>query len=99
MIAIDDCQHGFLYKLNSRNLDYGVYCANTKSFVGIREKFDNKFLESDGYIGTCVRCSSSPVECLNVQFKGEVCEESKELFDFLEIWGRRSMGGQLACNQ
>ena len=34
----------FLYKLNSRNLDYGVYDDAQKGFIGIRTKFGSRYL-------------------------------------------------------
>jgi len=43
-IKKEDCKHRYLYKINSRNLYYGVYDEEDGGFIGIREKFDNKYL-------------------------------------------------------
>lgn len=43
-IPLDRCKHGFLYRLDSRNLRYGVFNEKTKGFSGIRRKFDMVFL-------------------------------------------------------
>ena len=42
-ISLDECQKGGLYKINSRNLSFGVFDGNG-GFVGIREKFSNLYL-------------------------------------------------------
>jgi hypothetical protein len=44
MIIISNCKHGHLYKINSRNLTYGVFNSKNNGFIGIREKFKHKFL-------------------------------------------------------
>jgi len=44
MIPIDQCEDRRLYKIDSRNLSYGVYRAATKGFIGIRTKFCDRFL-------------------------------------------------------
>lgn len=44
MIALENCKHGFLYKIDSRNLITGVFNQESKGFIGIREKFGDEFL-------------------------------------------------------
>ena len=44
MISLQDCKHGYTYRIDSRNLSIGVFNQQTKGFVGIREKFGNEFL-------------------------------------------------------
>lgn len=44
MIPVGECKPGWLYQLNSRNLDYGVYDESQKGFIGIRVKFGAKYL-------------------------------------------------------
>ncbi len=43
-IAIDECKHGWLYRVHSRNLNLGVYRTDDKGFIGIRHKFGSRFL-------------------------------------------------------
>ena len=44
MIPKDKCQNRFLYKINSRNLYFGVFRKETGGFIGLRTKFDSIFL-------------------------------------------------------
>jgi len=43
-IPIADCHHGGLYSLDSRNLTLGIYCMHQQGFIGIRVKFNARFL-------------------------------------------------------
>jgi hypothetical protein len=43
-IPLEECKHGSLYRLSSRNLGFGVFVEATKGFVGIRTKFDHRYL-------------------------------------------------------
>ena len=43
-IPLEDCKDGFIYRLGSRNLRYGIFNKETKGFTGIRTKFDSVFL-------------------------------------------------------
>jgi len=43
-LSLEDCKHNYLYKLNSRNLRYGVFDKGTNGFTGIRRKYDSVFL-------------------------------------------------------
>lgn len=40
----EECVEGGLYRIHSRNLAYGVYKAEQRGFVGIREKFGSHYL-------------------------------------------------------
>lgn len=44
IIPITELEHGRVYELKSRNLFVGVWNAHRKGFIGIREKFDRRFL-------------------------------------------------------
>lgn len=44
MIKLDNCVHGNLYLLDSRNLNMGIFNKETKGFIGIRTKFGFRFL-------------------------------------------------------
>lgn len=43
-IKLDQCKDRFLYRIHSRNLEYGIYSEQKKGFIGIREKFGSKYL-------------------------------------------------------
>jgi hypothetical protein len=43
-ILLADCENRRIYRLASRNLALGVYNAADQGFIGVREKFSNRFL-------------------------------------------------------
>jgi hypothetical protein len=43
-IPLDQCKHGYGYKIRSRNLSYGVFNAKKNGFIGIRLKFGERYL-------------------------------------------------------
>lgn len=43
-IPLDQCEHGYLYRIRSRNLMTGVFNKESNGFIGIREKFGNEYL-------------------------------------------------------
>lgn len=43
-IPLSECIDGHLYRIQSRNLAFGVFKKSDNGFVGIREKFDSHFL-------------------------------------------------------
>jgi len=43
-IKIEDLVDRCIYKIFSRNLSYGVWNEKNKGFIGIREKFNSKYL-------------------------------------------------------
>lgn len=51
-IALADCKHGYTYHITSRNLVVGVFNAETRGFIGIREKFGSEFLFTEFHFDT-----------------------------------------------
>lgn len=45
-IRLDQCKNGYLYNIDSRNLELGVYDGN-QGFIGIRTKFGNRYLSTE----------------------------------------------------
>jgi len=44
-IPLSQCKPRYLYKIDSRNLSYGVFTGSSDGgFIGIRQKFGNEFL-------------------------------------------------------
>jgi len=39
MIPKSECKHGYLYRIHSRNLAFGVFNEPTGGFIGLRTKF------------------------------------------------------------
>ncbi len=50
-IPMEECRKGFLYRIRSRNLDYGVYDGNG-GFIGIRQKFGFRYLFTEDHWDT-----------------------------------------------
>lgn len=46
-IPLSECVNKGIYKIHSRNLEYGVYNAKQMGFIGIRTKFGNRFLDME----------------------------------------------------
>lgn len=97
-LPLDQCIHGSLYLIYSRNLSLGVYNKNTQSFYGIRYKFGQRFID-DEYswdlgepYGTCKPIKyleQSPFTFVgkvieNETWKHQKIEDTKELFDWLD---------------
>ncbi len=47
MIALEACRDRMLYRLLSRNLRLGVFCAARRAFLGMREKFEARFVAEE----------------------------------------------------
>ena len=47
MIALEACRDRVVYRLVSRHLRLGVFCAAKRSFLGMREKFGARFAAAE----------------------------------------------------
>ena len=47
MIPISECVHGGFYRLKARHLAFGVFLAGSSSFMGIREQYGSRRLDSE----------------------------------------------------
>ena len=43
-IPLKECKHRFLYRIHSRNLDFGIFNKENNGFVGLRYKSGDLFL-------------------------------------------------------
>lgn len=84
-IPLNECRHGFTYRINSRNLRYGVYNEVSKGFTGIRYKFGDRFLFTElhydvgppfGTVHPIEELEQCPIEDLR--------ESNSELMKYLE---------------
>jgi hypothetical protein len=84
-ISLKDCKHGWLYRIHSRNLDFGVFNEQTEGFMGIREKYDYLYLSTEFHwdIGEPYG-TAQPVEALEECPIKDFDEENQELFDWIE---------------
>ena len=89
MIPIYKCKDGFVYRLDARNIRYGVWEEERGVFRGIREKFGVKFLDSeDHWDEGPPHGTAKPIEEIEEFTRGN-------LFDFLtELEERRTNEAQ-----
>jgi hypothetical protein len=100
-ISIDDCRHGWLYRVYSRNLNLGVYREEERGFVGIRHKMGRWYLFTEfhwdigppyGTANPLEAICECPVKRLDEYFRHDSdpgIEPNAELFDWIEKQGRR----------
>lgn len=62
-IAMPDCVHGAIYKLHSRNLSYGAYDKEAQGFIGIRQKFGDRYLFTEYHWDTGGRAKPKKLIC------------------------------------
>ena len=48
-LPIEKCIHGGLYRIRARNFSIGVYDEKRQIFIGIREKFGDRYLFPEHY--------------------------------------------------
>lgn len=84
MIPLHKCQHGVLYRLRSRNLAIGIYDKDTGSFIGIRQKFQEKFLDRE-FHRELQRGTAVPLDALEESPFVELSTRDPEIFDWLEL--------------
>lgn len=92
MIPLEDLVVGAVYKLNSRNLNLGVFTEHN-SFIGIRTKFGNRFLDEELEYTTHKNYGTARAEAIlgSIQTSiplretlGTKCEKCGQLVNFHE---------------
>ncbi len=89
-IPVQDCKDGYLYKLSSRNLGYGVYRKELNGFIGIRVKFSNVYLFTEYHWDNESFATAKPLEEIEKapdglvfsETLGTVCGTCKHPIDF-----------------
>lgn len=99
-LPIENCQHGWLYRVYSRNLNLGVYREEKRGFVGIRHKMGRRYLFTEfhwdigpphGTANPLEAICQCPVERLDEYFRPVSVSEinpNTELFDWIEEQGK-----------
>ncbi len=86
-IPLANCKHGYTYKINSRNLSFGVYDKDTQGFVGIRTKFGERYLFTEfhwdtgapfGTVRPKKELEKCPIQNLDESYK------NTDLFNYLD---------------
>lgn len=99
-ISINECRHGWLYRVYSRNLNLGVYREEERGFVGIRHKMGRRYLFTEfhwdigppyGTANPLEAICQCPVERLDEYFRHETgsgLDFNTELFDWIDQQGK-----------
>lgn len=83
----EQCKHGYLYRLASRNLPIGVWNAATRGFVGVRLKFGRRYLFEEYHWDEPEFATARPLEVLEpLPADIDVNEDAgnAQLFDWLK---------------
>jgi hypothetical protein len=100
-LTLDECKNGFLYRLASRNLSYGVFREGVKGFVGIREKFGDYFLFTEyhwdtgppfGTVHPLEELEPVPEGMALEESLGTVCEQTNRPAVYFSDWRYRDDG-------
>lgn len=95
-IALNECEHGYVYKIRSRNLSMGVFNKESNGFIGIRLKFKYEFLFTEYHwdTGASLGGTVKPIEIIcklpeDIEIKetlDTIDEKSKRQVNFKEGW-------------
>ena len=85
-IPIDECKHGYLYRIFSRNLTFGVYDERCNGFIGIRNKFGSDYLFTEFHWDLGYGTVNPKEELMQVPDNIEVNENDDKLFEWLKKW-------------
>lgn len=101
MIKLAECKPRTVYRLNSRNLEIGVF-NGSEGFIGIREKFDRRYLFTEYHHDTGAPFgTATPLEeigsivnasiVIDEMLSREPYRENKTLFDILQSFEDESL--------
>ena len=84
-IPLTECEHGHIYKLDSRNLSFGAFDKEDGEFLGIRYKFGDRFIDREEHwdLGP-PHGTAKPVKDMGT-YDGEL-DDRDELFAALDKW-------------
>lgn len=94
MIQKENLKNRGIYKIKSRNLNFGVWNSNQDGFVGIRTKFGARFLFTEYLSRECGGVNLGFDTATPIEFLEDVPEQfsisdfkNKELQEYLESKG------------
>lgn len=86
VIPLKECKHGYLYLIDCRNLELGVFNKEDNGFIGIRTKFGSRYLFTEYHWDT-----GAPFGTTNPLEEIEECvhpindgDDNKDLFNYLD---------------
>ena len=88
-IPLDQCKSGYLYKIFSRNLSYGIFTNSDGGFIGIRQKFGYEYLFVEYHMDLNNHCATvCPKEelCQSPFIEDDLFDDNKEkeIFQWLK---------------
>ena len=91
MIPLDECEHGYVYEIYSRNLKIAAFDAKSGGFIGIRNKFNHEHLDTEyhaearGTARPLARICKLPVGIqLLERYQGTVCMSCNDFVIYSE---------------
>lgn len=94
-IKLENCKHGYLYKINSRNLDYGVFNEKDKGFIGIREKFGQTYLFTEYHWDTGAPYGTvTPIEEIS-KIPDDIKIDENETHVLDDLWAVNPVNGKI----
>ncbi len=97
-IPLTECQHGGLYRINSRNLSLGVFNKEDNGFIGIREKFFCLYLFTEYHWDTGAPFGTVQPQELLEMYPHEVSENVSKTAveaDFTHMSGSHLVNGEM----
>lgn len=83
-IKIEDLQDRKLYRLLARNIKIGVWEAVSQQFLGIRTKFDSRFIDGEYHWDAPAYATACPLEVIG-QLPDDISFDNRQkLFNWLE---------------
>jgi hypothetical protein len=81
-IRLTECKPRHVYRLRSRNLSVGVFDEDSNGFIGIREKFGSRYLDTEHHRDTGPpHGTATPYEELGAVPKGIEVREDEPAID------------------
>ena len=88
MIPIEKCKDRRLYRLRARNLAFGVFSAEHKAFFGIREKFSDRYIDTE-YDNSATALEEMPDELPSDivvdSDLGSICQTCRKRVDYIRF--------------
>ena len=80
IIPFDKCKNGYLYKINGRNADIGIFCKDLHGFIILRHKNEIEFLEDEYHCDVSEDFGTAhPSE--EIEFFGNINENYDDNYD------------------
>lgn len=93
-IPLAECKKGFVYKIHSRNLGYGVYDGQG-GFIGIREKLGSRYLFAEFHYDTGAPYGTvKPLELI-CELPSDIPCTERDKNEFGDDWGNNPETGQI----